>query len=379
MASTWRQPCCPPKRVGSRTLETQGIVGVPNYIWPLSGTTTAPDMNTSFGPRINRRKWDFHDGIDLKAPIGTPVLAMRSGTVHRAGPAGTHGYSSRHIILEVNDPNDSVLYLVHVHLASIDSAITERAVVTQGQAIGTVGDDDAEYAHLHFEFRKSKPFEQYSVHPLSYLPYANTANFSAPTCDRFNRLNGLMAARLRFDAPNRAEGDLRRVEVDLFAGPTLLETRVVDFNDKTTINEGIGDSLLFVSDIGVEGYQRSNLVEDERVDLHYGVLVRNLPPACDRISGRAIDIGGTIVQSASAAIPNQTATDRVVDFEDGLMPPSQWAVISHPTSLSTVTSDPVAAYSGTRGMRCAVKSGSEDGARIACKRTRSSRRTASSG
>jgi hypothetical protein len=34
---------------------------VSNYIWPLSKSTTKPnEMNTSFGPRINRNKWDFH-------------------------------------------------------------------------------------------------------------------------------------------------------------------------------------------------------------------------------------------------------------------------------------------------------------------------------
>src|SRR5262245_25412381 len=32
-----------------------------NYIWPLSKSTTPDEMNTSFGPRINTNKWDFHD------------------------------------------------------------------------------------------------------------------------------------------------------------------------------------------------------------------------------------------------------------------------------------------------------------------------------
>jgi murein DD-endopeptidase MepM/ murein hydrolase activator NlpD len=26
-------------------------------------------MNTSFGPRIDADRWDFHDGIDLPAPV----------------------------------------------------------------------------------------------------------------------------------------------------------------------------------------------------------------------------------------------------------------------------------------------------------------------
>jgi hypothetical protein len=45
-------------------------------------------MNTSFAPRIDRNRWDFHDGIDLPAPIGASVDATRAGTVFRAGPGG---------------------------------------------------------------------------------------------------------------------------------------------------------------------------------------------------------------------------------------------------------------------------------------------------
>ena len=48
-------------------------------------------MNTSYGPRIDADRWDFHDGIDLPAAVGTPVHAMADGVVHRAGPADKTG------------------------------------------------------------------------------------------------------------------------------------------------------------------------------------------------------------------------------------------------------------------------------------------------
>jgi hypothetical protein len=40
---------------------------MPSYIWPLSGSTTPNEMNTSFGPRIDQDRWDFHDGNELPA------------------------------------------------------------------------------------------------------------------------------------------------------------------------------------------------------------------------------------------------------------------------------------------------------------------------
>lgn len=57
-----------------------------HFICPLNKTTTPDEMNTSYGPRIDADRWDFHDGIDLPATVGTPVYVMADGMVDRAGP-----------------------------------------------------------------------------------------------------------------------------------------------------------------------------------------------------------------------------------------------------------------------------------------------------
>lgn len=328
-----------------------------DYIWPLSRSSIPNDMNTSFGPRINTNRWDFHDGIDLPAEKGTKVFAMRDGTVLFADDKNHDGYSSRHIVLEVNDPIDGLMFLVHLHLDSIDADVVPGANVTQGQEIGTVGDDEATYPHLHIEFLQGTPdpTAQTSRHPLSYLPYSDTANLTAPVAGRFNRRGQLMAARLLFGACNKSEGDLLRVEVDLLSGTEVLATRVVDFHDKTTINKkrGNSDKFIFTNDIGVEGYQKSPMNDPirARTDLRYGILLRNLSNDCDNLIARIFDVAGNSATSGPIPVPNQTATDEFIAFEDGAMPPAGWKrVKSTSGSGTTVTDDASAAHSGSRGM-----------------------------
>ncbi|HSV80740.1 MAG TPA: M23 family metallopeptidase [Ramlibacter sp.] len=337
-----------------------------NYIWPLSASSTPDAMNTSFGPRIDEDRWDFHDGIDLPAPIGTQVHAMRAGKVHHAGPGASGGFSSRHVVVKAKDPTQGWIYNIYLHLDSIDPAVVTGASVAQGQIIGTVGDDDATYPHLHMEFRKGTVKQIGSVHPLAYLPYADTANFSPPAADRFNRLDAFMAARLLFGTSSRLEGDLLRVEVDLLRGTRLLTTRTVDFDDKSTVIDGKGDPHRFVNDIGVEGYQKSNMTAHGRSDLAYGILVRKIPRLCDALAARVIDVGGHTATSAPVTVPNQTATDEFVDFENGQLPPAGWIVVdSAGGSGTSVSIDAAAAHAGTRGLLCIDNSTTEASTRRA--------------
>ena len=189
------------------------------YIWPLSKSSIPDEMNTSFGPRIDADKWDFHDGIDLPAPIGTPVFAMRAGKVFRAGPGepdkNVKGLHSRHVLIEVEDPSGDKVYLVYLHLDSIPPGITLGANVSQGQLIGTVGEDDASYPHLHLEFLKGSPSERASVHPLNYLPYTCTLSFSGPVLNLCNRSASTIAVQISFEANSKLQGDLLRADVTL--------------------------------------------------------------------------------------------------------------------------------------------------------------------
>ena len=172
----------------SRRKVSSSAQGAGSFIWPLGKSPDTPDeMNTSYGPRIDADRWDFHDGIDLPAPVATPVHAMADGIVHRAGPAD-QGFGSTHVVLKVCDPTDGQddLFLVYLHLDSIAEGVIPGAHVCQGDVLGVVGQEDATYPHLHFEFRKREPKQENSVHPLHYLDYPNTANFTQLRLDRCN-------------------------------------------------------------------------------------------------------------------------------------------------------------------------------------------------
>jgi hypothetical protein len=331
-----------------------------HFIWPLSKSPVQDEMNTSFGPRIDADRWDFHDGIDLPAPIGTPVHAMADGVVHRAGPAD-QGFGSTHVLLKVCDPTDGKddLFLVYLHLDSMAEGVTPGAHVCQGDVIGAVGQEDATYPHLHFEFRKGGPEQRRSVHPLDYLPYPNTANFTQPHLDRCNfyRDNGdKRAVRLCFDALDRREGDLQGVHVELRGDGVEPRKLHVDFDDRDTIKSDKGDEHAFNENgIAVEGYQKSNLKGEGLSDLHYGVLVKDITPEYKCAVLQVLDVKNGEPKGAEFPLPTLEADERPVNsrasFEDGeTFPPPGWELSV--LSGNVCRPDEAAALQDKRGLLC---------------------------
>ena len=126
---------------------TGGGASSSGLIWPVSGVVTS-----GFGYRWGR----MHEGIDISAPAGTPVVAAASGRVIMAGSMG--GYGNLVVIDHGNG-----LSTAYAHLSSI---WVGGGSVSQGQGIGAVGcTGSCTGAHLHFEVRVNGT----PVNPLSYL------------------------------------------------------------------------------------------------------------------------------------------------------------------------------------------------------------------
>jgi hypothetical protein len=236
--------------------------------------------------------------------------------------------------------------------------------VNQGELIGAVGQEDAEYPHLHMEFRKGEANQDSSVHPLHYLPYIDRANFKKARLDRTNFYsdNGSekRAIRLFFEALDRREGDLQAVEVEL-RGDGAPRSVHVNFDDRTTINSAKGDDRAFKNGIAVEGYQKSNLKGDGLLDLHYGVLVEDIPPEDKFVKLNVLDVKNGKLESAEFRLPEPKAgekpVDSNIDFEDRVFPPRGWESILLSGNVCGLNdTNPVG---GSVDMRCQDKESSQ--------------------
>jgi murein DD-endopeptidase MepM/ murein hydrolase activator NlpD len=124
--------------------------GSQKYIWPAHGAFTS-----GFGYRWGR----MHKGIDIAAPVGTPVVAAASGVVESAG-WNEGGYGN---LVEVRHPDGSLTIYAH------NSRIATRvgAVVNQGELIAQMGSTGRSTGpHTHFEIR---PRGSGAVNPMFFL------------------------------------------------------------------------------------------------------------------------------------------------------------------------------------------------------------------
>jgi murein DD-endopeptidase MepM/ murein hydrolase activator NlpD len=104
-------------------------------------------ITSRYGPRANPFSGhpEFHNGIDIGAPIGTEVCAAREGKVTEAGTNPTLG---SYVILT----HPGGFKTVYGHLSAI--SVTLGAEVRTGEVIGKVGKTGlATGPHLHFEVR----------------------------------------------------------------------------------------------------------------------------------------------------------------------------------------------------------------------------------
>ena len=140
-----------PRRVPTRFYITEPEIdgAAPEFAWPVDGRIISP-----FG----RRHGGWHAGMDIKAEIGTPILAAGPGVVVSSGQERAYGN-----VIRIE--HDRGFTTVYAH--NLENLVEVGDRVSGGTIIGTVGRTGrASTPHLHFEVR----LDGIVYNPLHLLP-----------------------------------------------------------------------------------------------------------------------------------------------------------------------------------------------------------------
>jgi len=122
---------------------------------PLRWPVAVPRLTSTYGKRWGKD----HEGIDMAAPIGTPVFAAAAGSVIYAGDQ-VRGYGNMVVV-----KHDGGLVTVYAHNSLMLVHTGDRVAV--GQEIARIGDTGRATApHLHFEVRRGEVPQD----PMQFLP-----------------------------------------------------------------------------------------------------------------------------------------------------------------------------------------------------------------
>ena len=144
-----------PAAVASAEGGPQGPASASGTATSLSWPVATPRITSPFGARWGRP----HEGVDLVAAPGTPVLAAADGVVAYAGH-GIRGYGN---LIVLSHPGG--LLTVYAHNSVLSARQGER--VKRGHVIALSGQSGRATApHLHFEVRRGES----PVDPLPFLP-----------------------------------------------------------------------------------------------------------------------------------------------------------------------------------------------------------------
>jgi len=146
----------------------------PPFSWPtVARDGTPPTVTSPYGwrthPVTGERK--FHNGVDLRAGVGLPLVSIGMGSVRSVGHDDVNG-----IFVVVDGAGDfagwswSYCHLSAVRVLRGDVVTSDRVIAYAGNTGRTTG------PHLHLTIRKGAD----TVDPLSVLPTAGAVNDEPP-------------------------------------------------------------------------------------------------------------------------------------------------------------------------------------------------------
>ena len=144
-------PELPPLAPALNYLPQPNALPFNGYMWPAKGVLTSP-----YGRRWGR----MHKGIDIAAPVGTPIFAVAPGVVIKAG-WNKGGYGN---LVDIQHADGTLTRYAHNYRLLVQPG----QIVEQGQQISLMGSTGYSTGpHLHFEVH---PGGKSAVNPIAFLP-----------------------------------------------------------------------------------------------------------------------------------------------------------------------------------------------------------------
>jgi murein DD-endopeptidase MepM/ murein hydrolase activator NlpD len=133
---------------------------------PFGDLNWLPYVSSYYGYRLHpvSGEKNYHKGVDIALPLGTPILAGQDGVVTFAGNSGDYGNV---VVIE----NADGLTSKYAHCDTISMNVGQTVKI--GDVIGTVGSTgNSTGAHLHLEILKGGNY-------LNALLFADTGSYAA--------------------------------------------------------------------------------------------------------------------------------------------------------------------------------------------------------
>ncbi len=125
-------------------------------LWPVIGPITS-GFGERVDPVLGTGEGEFHKGIDIAAPLGTPIRATADGVVLTAGLSNGYG---REVVID----HGHGLKTLYGHMSGFN--VLAGQTVFRGQVIGYVGHSGRTTGnHVHYEVK----IHDASVNPHKYL------------------------------------------------------------------------------------------------------------------------------------------------------------------------------------------------------------------
>ena len=125
-----------------------------NFQLPIAGEITSPFGNKRI---FNGQLKSYHNGVDFRAPIGTPVFAANSGVVKMAANLF---YSGNVVIID----HGNLIFTIYAHLSKIEVRAGQQ--IEKGQQLGLTGASGrVSGPHLHWGVKINGA----AVNPIQFI------------------------------------------------------------------------------------------------------------------------------------------------------------------------------------------------------------------